>query len=65
MDNAKWMSDKGGNVTDLREELSIIIGPNLEEWMKTPNDAFDNRTPEQVIEDKDLHLLWQMILDVS
>lgn len=63
MDNAKWMSGSGGNLTDLHEELSILIGPGLDKWMKTPNKAFNNRTPNKVIEDGDSQMLWQMIFD--
>jgi hypothetical protein len=48
-------------------DLSNTVWPLsfIFEWMSTPNAAFNNRTPNQVIAEGDGHLLTQMLVTLN
>lgn len=39
----------------------VIVESYLEEWMAKPNPRFDNKTPQEMLDDKDYAPLWRMI----
>jgi len=50
----------------LRAALSEILPPNeLGNWMRTPNPAFEEQTPIQVLERGEADRLWRMIFQID
>jgi len=44
------MIPKVTNENELKERLSQIVNEQfIEEWLDTPNPAFDNKTPRQMV----------------
>jgi hypothetical protein len=55
-----------GDWGTLRRALcEVINGEELDAWMLRPNKAFGDRTPEQVMLDGDVRLLWDMCYRLS
>jgi len=51
---------------NLLKHLSKVIGEdNIKEWIDTPNQAFDNLKPIEVIERGEVHRIWQMIFFIE
>jgi len=48
-----------------RELTAVVRGDKIGAWMDTPNKAFGDRRPIQVIEDGEVDLLWAMIHDLK
>jgi Antitoxin Xre/MbcA/ParS C-terminal toxin-binding domain len=50
----------------LRAALAEIVpAPELGEWMRTPNPAFEGQTPIQVIERGEADRIWRMIIQID
>jgi hypothetical protein len=50
----------------LKEALKNIVKEEaIEPWFVTPNDAFESRTPNQVVEDGEIQLLWNMYYRIA
>lgn len=54
------MFDLVNTDSDLINALRERIG-DVDNWLKSPNRAFDGRTPQQVIDAGEEKILWQMI----
>lgn len=55
-----------GDWDTLRRKLcEVIKEEELDAWMLKPNKAFNDRTPEQVMLDGDVRLLWDMYYRLS
>jgi hypothetical protein len=53
-------------VNRLKEYLVKVVGEDdIKEWMDTPNQAFENLKPIEVIERGEVDRIWQMIFFVE
>jgi DNA-binding transcriptional regulator YiaG len=53
-------------VSLLKQHLSKVVGEdNIKEWIDTPNQAFDNLKPIEVIERGEVYRIWQMIFFIE
>lgn len=47
---------------DIKEALAdVVVESYLDEWLNKPNERFDNRTPQELLDNKEYGPIWRMI----
>ena len=57
--------EQSKQLNSLKDALADLMEANfVDEWLKTPNEAFEGSTPLQVIERGESDRLWRMIHEI-
>ena len=60
------MIPKVTNENELKERLSQIVNEQfIEEWLDTPNPAFDNKTPRQMVLEQNSYQIEMMLYRIG